>query len=50
MFHIQTSTSNKFASMNENSSLLIKKNQSELIIENEMMQNDDYMILSTSFI
>ena len=49
-FTIWTSTSNEFASADENSSLLIEKDQNKLTIENEVMQNDNYMILSASFI
>ena len=49
-FTIQASTSNKFTSADENSNLLVKKNQNKSAVENEVMQNDNYMILSTSLI
>ena len=49
-FTIQTSISNEFALVNEDLSLLVEKDQSKLTVENEMMQNDDYMILSVSLI
>ena len=49
-FTIQISTSNESASVNEDSSLLVKKDQNKSAIENEVMQNDDYMILSALLI
>ena len=49
-FTIQTSTNNEFTSADEDLNLLIKKNQSKLAIKNEVMQNDNYMILSISLI
>ena len=49
-FTIQISISNKSASVDENSSLLIEKNQNKSTIKNEIMQNDNYMILLASFI
>ena len=49
-FIIQTSISDESASVNEDSSLFVKKDQSKLTIENEVMQNDNYIILSVSFI
>ena len=47
-FTIWASTSNEPASVNEDSSLLVEKNQSEPAVEDEVMQNDDYMVLSAS--
>ena len=44
-FTIQVNTSNKSASMNEDLSLLVEKDQSKSAIEDEVMQNDNYMIL-----
>ena len=49
-FIIQTSISNESTSADENLSLFIKKNQNKSVIKNEVMQNDNYIILSVSFI
>ena len=49
-FTIQTSTNNESTLMNKDLNLFVEENQNELIIENEIMQNDNYMILFISFI